>query len=92
MRETASSIPDWGTGSGVLMSRVMVVRMGLVRRALVEAAERSAAMASLVYFEAVMVIDVWIEEGVERRAGVAFKVDQRFDCSVLVSKKEDLVR
>ncbi len=35
MRETASSIPDWGTGSGVLMSREITVRIGLVRRALV---------------------------------------------------------
>lgn len=55
MRDTASSMPDWGTGSGVLMSRTIWVRMGLVRRALVDAAERRAAMASFVYFVAVMV-------------------------------------
>jgi hypothetical protein len=39
MRETASSIPDCGTGSGVLISLEMTVLMGLVRRALVPAAK-----------------------------------------------------
>jgi hypothetical protein len=57
MSDTASSIPDWGTGSGVLISRVMDVRiMGLVRRALVDdVAERSAAIASLVCLLKVMI-------------------------------------
>jgi hypothetical protein len=49
MRETASSIPDCGTGSGVLISLVMTVLTGLVRRALVPAAKATIeARASFV--------------------------------------------
>ena len=35
IRETASSIPAWGTGSGVLISREITVRIGLVSNAFV---------------------------------------------------------
>ena len=58
MRATASSIPDWGTGSGVLISRVMTVRTrtGLVRRALVLLAKATIeARASFVNLVAAMV-------------------------------------
>ena len=59
MSDTASSIPDWGTGSGVLMSRWMTVRMGLVRSAFVVV--RKATRASFVKFVAViLIVFVWI--------------------------------
>jgi len=50
IRETASSIPAWGTGSGVLISREITVRIGLVSNAFVVVVEmvRIAANANFV--------------------------------------------
>jgi len=60
--ETASSIPLWGTGSGVFMSREITVRIGLVIKALVvvelhETVARMVARANLVNLVAGMIME-----------------------------------
>lgn len=61
IRETASSIPAWGTGSGVLISREITVRTGLVSNAFVVDVEmvRIAANANFVNLVA-NIIDIYL--------------------------------
>lgn len=63
IRETASSIPAWGTGSGVLISREITVRIGLVSNAFVVVVDvemvRIAANANFVNLVA-NIIDIYL--------------------------------
>ena len=64
IRETASSIPAWGTGSGVLISREITVRIGLVSNAFVVVVDvemvRIAANANFVNLVANIFFDIYI--------------------------------